>query len=391
MLISSASFNPLSYSLSHPKHRRHCLLYCCFTAASLSPAATPCCDDRCWSSSIGLLCFFFPLPLPMAPAAALIASPASSSVVSHSFRSSCPALLVHMVGKFVSFLSIGGRSPLSLAVEVLLLSIASSFPSRRPSSSSPPLRNRRCPLHYRRSYLSASVASRRWMLPPPSPLPLLSSAPAAQAAPVLFLYQQRCCLPPLYRQSCEQDRPDRTSPTASPPLHRCHRHAPPLCLIVTRSDLWPIVPSRPSSALLLLSQPLLVGCLTAAPSSSPATVPLVIFYSNSKKKRKRKESEKEKKMKGINAASCSPHFQSPDEILLSAVVARQHRRLLPRQFTPTLSVLHSTVQRQLMLHSFCCACPISDLLSAMPAPSFSTRLTWPLKLTAARPSPWLTT
>ncbi|RZR79322.1 hypothetical protein BHM03_00005026 [Ensete ventricosum] len=44
-----------------------------------------------------------------------------------------------MVSKFISFLSIGGRSPASLAVEVLLLSTATSFPSRQPSSSSPPL------------------------------------------------------------------------------------------------------------------------------------------------------------------------------------------------------------------------------------------------------------
>ncbi|RZS28926.1 hypothetical protein BHM03_00062584, partial [Ensete ventricosum] len=144
----------------------------------------------------------------------------------------------------------------------------------------PPLRNRRCPLHCRRSYLSAPVASNHChpsldaassvstaatscgfllhqqphhlavtpvattsvnrchhQCPPFSvgtviyrprcliPLmPLLSSAPVAQAvvaAAVLFLYQPRCCLPPLCRQSCEQDRPDRASPTSSPPLHRC--------------------------------------------------------------------------------------------------------------------------------------------------------------------------
>ncbi|RWV94583.1 hypothetical protein GW17_00042862 [Ensete ventricosum] len=65
---------------------------------------------------------------------------------------------------------------------------------------------------------------------------------------------------------------------------------------------------------------------------------------------------------------------SPDEILLSATAARQHRRLLPRQSTPTLSVLHSAVQRQLMLHPFCCTCPVLDLLYVMPTPSFLARL-----------------
>ncbi|RRT41645.1 hypothetical protein B296_00030947 [Ensete ventricosum] len=195
-----------------------------------------------------------------------------------------------------------------------------------------------------------SRSNQRQMLPPSAPsvvpatssrccillMPLLSSASTAQAvvaAAVLFLCQPRCCLPCLCHQSYEQDRLGRASPTVSPPLHRCHRRAPPLCLIVTGSDLRPTVPSRPSSALMLLSQPLLVDCLTAAPSSSPT-----IFYSNSEKKRN--ESNKEKKMKGINAASCSPHFQSPNEILLSATAARQHRRLLPQQSTPTLSILH---------------------------------------------------
>ncbi|RZS01462.1 hypothetical protein BHM03_00031314 [Ensete ventricosum] len=59
----------------------------------------------------------------------------------------------HMVGKFVSFLSIGGRSSISLVVDVLLLSTSASLPSRRPSSSSSPLRNRRCPLHSPTSFL----------------------------------------------------------------------------------------------------------------------------------------------------------------------------------------------------------------------------------------------
>ncbi|RWW47479.1 hypothetical protein BHE74_00046526 [Ensete ventricosum] len=106
-------------------------------------------------------------------------------------------------------------------------------------------------------------------------MPLLSSTSTAVAVVVLFLYQPRCCLPRLCHQSCEQDRLGRASPAVSPPLHHCHRRAPPLCLIVTGSDLRPIVPSRPSSALMLLPQPLLVDCLTAAPSSSPT-----IFYSN---------------------------------------------------------------------------------------------------------------
>ncbi|RWW77864.1 hypothetical protein BHE74_00013940 [Ensete ventricosum] len=87
----------------------------------------------------------------------------------------------------------------------------------------------------------------------------------------------------------------------------------------------------------------------------------------------------------------TPLPSSPGEILLSAAVARQHRRLLPRQSTPTLSVLHSTAQRQLMLYPFCYACPVPDLLSAMLAPSFSARLTWLSKSTVVRPSPQLTT
>ncbi|RRT40184.1 hypothetical protein B296_00039643 [Ensete ventricosum] len=61
-------------------------------------------------------------------------------------------------------------------------------------------------------------------------MPLLSSAPVAQAAvatAVLFLFQLRCCLPPLCRQSCEQDRPGRASPTASPP--QSQRALLPLC------------------------------------------------------------------------------------------------------------------------------------------------------------------
>ncbi|RWV88753.1 hypothetical protein GW17_00049136, partial [Ensete ventricosum] len=48
-------------------------------------------------------------------------------------------------------------------------------------------------------------------------MPLLSSAPVAQAVvavTVLFLCQPRCCLPPLCRQSYEQDRPGRASPTS---------------------------------------------------------------------------------------------------------------------------------------------------------------------------------
>ncbi|RWW53588.1 hypothetical protein BHE74_00039909 [Ensete ventricosum] len=225
-------------------------------------------------------------------------------------------------------------------------------------------------------------------------MPLLSSAPAAQAAvavAVLFLCQPRCCLPRLCRQSCEQDRPGRASPAASPPLHRCHRRAPPLCLIVTGSDLRPTVPSCPNNALLLLPQPLLADYLIAALSSSPTAAPLAIFYSNSlKEKKRRNESEKEKKTKGINAASCSPHFQSPREILLSATAARQHRHLLPRQSTPTLSVLHSAVKRQLMLHPFCCVCPRARPLSHA-CTHLLNHAYMTAKSTVVRPSLWLTT
>ncbi|RRT68064.1 hypothetical protein B296_00011728 [Ensete ventricosum] len=172
-------------------------------------------------------------------------------------------------------------------------------------------------------------------------------------------------------------------PALDPSLHRCHRCAPPLCLIMIEFDLQPTVPSRANSALLLLSQPLLAGCLTAAPSSSPAAAPLVISTAIINRP--------------LTLLLLPPSpiavlafiTISPGEILLSA--ARQHRRLLPRQSTPTLSVLHSTVQRQLMLHPFCCACPMPDLLSAMLAPSFSARLTWLPKSTVVRPSPQLTT
>ncbi|RWV87795.1 hypothetical protein GW17_00050177 [Ensete ventricosum] len=41
----------------------------------------------------------------------------------------CIAFSLHMVGKFVSFLSNGGRSPASLIVEVLLLSTFASLPN----------------------------------------------------------------------------------------------------------------------------------------------------------------------------------------------------------------------------------------------------------------------
>ncbi|RZS07208.1 hypothetical protein BHM03_00038001 [Ensete ventricosum] len=163
-------------------------------------------------------------------------------------------------------------------------------------------------------------------------------------------------------------------PALDPSLHRCHRCAPPLCLIMIEFDLQPTVPSRANSTLLLLSQPLLAGCLTAAPSSSPAAAPLAISTAIINHP--------------LTLLLLPP---SPGEILLSAAVARQHRRLLPRQSTPTLSVLHSTAQRQLMLCPFCYACPVPDLLSAMLAPSFSARLTWLSKSTVVRPSPQLTT
>ncbi|RWV79434.1 hypothetical protein GW17_00059437 [Ensete ventricosum] len=69
-------------------------------------------------------------------------SPAHGSVVAASIVVGvdfCTAFSLHMVGKFISFVSIGGRSLDSLTVEVLLLSIAASLPSRQSSSSSPPL------------------------------------------------------------------------------------------------------------------------------------------------------------------------------------------------------------------------------------------------------------
>ncbi|RRT48460.1 hypothetical protein B296_00051104, partial [Ensete ventricosum] len=56
-------------------------------------------------------------------------SPAHNSVVATSTPTGidfCTTLPLHMVGKFVSFLSISGCSPVSLVVEVLLLSTASS-------------------------------------------------------------------------------------------------------------------------------------------------------------------------------------------------------------------------------------------------------------------------
>ncbi|RWW01386.1 hypothetical protein BHE74_00031316 [Ensete ventricosum] len=66
-----------------------------------------------------------------------------------------------------------------------------------------------------------------------------------------------------FRSSC---------PTLDPSRHRCHRRAPPLCSIVTGSDLRPTVPSPPSSALLLLPQPLLANYLTPTSSSFLAAV-----------------------------------------------------------------------------------------------------------------------
>ncbi|RZR87281.1 hypothetical protein BHM03_00014649 [Ensete ventricosum] len=70
------------------------------------------------------------------------ASPAHSSVAAASATTGidfCTCFPLHMVDKFVSFLSISGCSPTSLTIEVMLISTATSLPSRRPSSSSPPL------------------------------------------------------------------------------------------------------------------------------------------------------------------------------------------------------------------------------------------------------------
>ncbi|RZS18847.1 hypothetical protein BHM03_00051168 [Ensete ventricosum] len=97
-------------------------------------------------------------------------------------------------------------------------------------------------------------------------MPLLSSTSTAVAVVVLFLYQPRCCLPRLCHQSCEQDRLGRASPAVSPPLHHCHRRAPPLCLIVTGSDLRPIVPS------LAQRDPFILCRCSAAPTPSSSAV-----------------------------------------------------------------------------------------------------------------------
>ncbi|RRT70131.1 hypothetical protein B296_00013429 [Ensete ventricosum] len=117
-----------------------------------------------------------------------------------------------MIGKFVSFLSLGGRSPLSLAVEVLLLSTAASLPNCWPSSSSPPLRNRRCPLHCRRSYLSAPVANRRYHLL----LDAASSFSLVAASYGFFLHQQSHHL--------------AVTPVTAASVNRCHhQHRSFLC------------------------------------------------------------------------------------------------------------------------------------------------------------------
>ncbi|RZS20272.1 hypothetical protein BHM03_00052772 [Ensete ventricosum] len=160
-------------------------------------------------------------------------SPAHDSVAATSTATGidfCTTLPLHMVGKFVSFLSIGGRSPVSLVVEVLLLSTASSSWLLD-----------RCPFFLPTTAPLAIFYSNHQLLPPSAPLlslsaassavpaassryrislmSLLSSTPTAQATvadAVLFLCQLRYCLPPLYCQSCEQDRPDRASPVANP-------------------------------------------------------------------------------------------------------------------------------------------------------------------------------
>ncbi|RWV78653.1 hypothetical protein GW17_00060340 [Ensete ventricosum] len=137
----------------------------------------------------GAIALYLSFPRSVKPTVVFLpsTSPAHDSVATASVAAGVDfytALPLHMVGKFISFLSISGRSPVSLTVDVLLLSTAASLPNCRSSSSSPPLRNRRCPLHCRRSYLSAPVTSRRWTLPPPPPLPL------HRAAFFFFLHQQ---------------------------------------------------------------------------------------------------------------------------------------------------------------------------------------------------------
>ncbi|RRT46393.1 hypothetical protein B296_00042097 [Ensete ventricosum] len=106
-------------------------------------------------------------------------------------------------------------------------------------------------------------------------MPLLSSAPASVAAAVLFLCQPRCCLPPLCRQSCEQDQPGRASPATNPPQSQ-RAIAPPLFLLCLPVDalvspLQSPLPRTPASFLCLLVVKDVEGT-----SSSPEPVAAVL-------------------------------------------------------------------------------------------------------------------
>ncbi|RWW01564.1 hypothetical protein GW17_00035397 [Ensete ventricosum] len=114
--------------------------------------------------------------------------------------------------------------------------------------------------------------SRGLLLQPPSDLatifrPALGSPQSAASASSVssFLYRNRAsattpavdgssrsnhCFPCILLCCCSFCS---SRPALDPSLHSCHRHTPPLCSIVTGSDLRPTVPSPPSNALLLLS------------------------------------------------------------------------------------------------------------------------------------------
>ncbi|RRT52306.1 hypothetical protein B296_00012444 [Ensete ventricosum] len=108
-------------------------------------------------------------------------SPAHSSVVAASTAIGvdfCTRFPLHMIDKFVSFLSISGCSPASLTIEVLLISTATSLPNRRPSSSSPPLLAEL-------PRLPALAASRCCTLPAAVAVSFAKSSPSSSASPLL--------------------------------------------------------------------------------------------------------------------------------------------------------------------------------------------------------------
>ncbi|RWW38842.1 hypothetical protein BHE74_00055888 [Ensete ventricosum] len=125
-------------------------------------------------------------------------SPTHGSIVAAAGVDFYTALSLHIVGKFISFLSISSHTILSSPQSQQPALIAATI------STAP-------------FFVDSIICRPRCRIPL---MPLLSSVPAAQAAvaaAILFLYQPRYCLPPLCRQSCEQDWPGRASPTASPP------------------------------------------------------------------------------------------------------------------------------------------------------------------------------